>query len=93
MTIIKKLQTLAEAGPEAEANRDRAEGRRARFIGEKDPASLVETSKLYLSDGDNEFYQDYLVQLRDPLNPRGLELSATISSANTRASAARAFSR
>ncbi len=45
---------------------------RYRFIGEKDPASLVEASKIYLNHTNNDFYQDYLVQLRAPINPRGL---------------------
>ena len=39
---------------------------------EKDPASLVESSRLRLNETDDPFYQDYLVQLRPPLNPRGL---------------------
>ena len=48
---------------------------RGRFVGEKDPASLTESSRLYLNATDDAFYQDYLVQLRQPLNPRGLPKS------------------
>ena len=36
-----------------------------RFIGEKDPASLIESSRLHLNDTDDAFYQDYLVQIRE----------------------------
>src|SRR5206468_3011150 len=36
---------------------------------------LVESSKLVLNETDNGFYQDYLVQLRTPPNPRRLPRS------------------
>ena len=51
---------------------------RNRFIGEKDPASLTESSRLYLNATDDAFYQDYLVQLREPLNPRRLPQSTRL---------------
>src|SRR5439155_19179780 len=75
LVIIGKLQELASAGVEPEANRERAAALRNRFVGEKDPASLVESSKLVLNETDNGFYQDYLVQLRTPPNPRRLPRS------------------
>ena len=52
---------MAAAGVDAEANTARAQGLRDRFIGEKDPASLTESSRLYLNATDDAFYQDYLV--------------------------------
>jgi hypothetical protein len=75
LAVIGYLQDLAAAGIDAEANRERAAALRTKFIGEKDPASLVEASKLALNATDNAFYQDYLVQLRKPLNARGLPKS------------------
>lgn len=75
LAVIDRLNRMADRGLDPEANRDRANELRSRFIGEKDPASLVETSRLYLNETDNAFYQDYLVQLRPPLNPRGLPKS------------------
>jgi hypothetical protein len=75
LAIIRELHHMADDGSEPDANRERAAELRARFIGEKDPASLVESSRLYLNETDNAFYQDYLVQLRNPLNPRGLPRS------------------
>ena len=72
LAIIDKLQRMAAAGADEERNRARATELRNRFIGEKDPASLVESSRLRLNETDDPFYQDYLVQLRKPLNPRGL---------------------
>lgn len=75
LATLGRLGELAETGHDAEANRERAMAIRGRFIGEKDPASLVESSKLFLNSTDDAFYQDYLVQLRAPLNPRGLAKS------------------
>jgi hypothetical protein len=75
LAVISYLQALADAGIEPDASRERASALRSRFIGEKDPASLVEASKLSLNATDNAFYQDYLVQLRSPLNARGLPKS------------------
>jgi hypothetical protein len=54
------------------ANAERASELRKRFIGEKDPASLLQSSKLFLNDTDDGFCQDHLVQLRAPISPRGL---------------------
>lgn len=64
-----------DGGEHADQNRERAVALRTRFIDEKDPASLVESSKLFLNQTDDAFYQDYLVQIRPPLNPRGLPKS------------------
>lgn len=75
LAVIAKLQEIAQSGTDPTANLERAAGLRSRFIGEKDPASLVESSKLFLNETDNPFYQDYLVQIRAPLNPRGLARS------------------
>ena len=75
LAIIAKLQRIADRNIDAERNRERATELRNRFIGEKDPASLVESSRLNLSRADDAFYQDYLVQLRIPPNPRGLPRS------------------
>ena len=75
LAVIAKLGALADRGVDPDANTERGKELRNRFIGEKDPASLVESSRLYLNETDNAFYQDYLVQLREPLNPRALPKS------------------
>ena len=72
LAVIDALQRLAANEIEEEENAARASELRKRFIGEKDPASLVESSRLNLNDTDDGFYQDFLVQLRNPPNPRGL---------------------
>ena len=75
LAVIAKLRTMAETGIDSNANLDRGKEIRNRFVGEKDPASLTESSRLYLNETENAFYQDYLVQLRTPRNPRGLPRS------------------
>lgn len=75
LAVIGKLRAMADKEIDPDANRERAQELRNRFIGEKDPASLIENSRLFLNETDNPFYQDYLVQLRTPLNPRGLPKS------------------
>ena len=75
LAVIAKLEDLAKDGREADANRDRSKELRNRFVGERDPASLVEHSRLTLNDTNDAFYQDYLVQLRKPHNVRGLPTS------------------
>lgn len=75
LAIIQMLNSLGDTDDERDRNLDRAKRLRERFIGEKDPASLLESSKLFLNANDDAFYQDYLVQLRQPNNPRGLTRS------------------
>ena len=72
LAVIDRLQRMAEQGMDPAQNRERAQELRNRFIGEKDPASLIERSRLALNKTDDGFYQDYLVQIREPRNPRGL---------------------
>jgi hypothetical protein len=75
LAIISRLLELADSGIDAATNRDRAQDFQSRFIGERDPASRVVTSKLTLNATDNGFYQDYLVARRKPKNRRGLPRS------------------
>ena len=75
LAVIARLGVLAGEEVDAEANAERARELRNRFVGEKDPASLTESSRLYLNETDDAFYQDCLVQLRPPLEPRSLPAS------------------
>lgn len=75
LAIIGRLLSMATSGLDPDDNRERSRELRNRFVGERDPASLVESSRLHLNETDNVFYQDYLIQLRNPLNPRGLPKS------------------
>ena len=62
LAVIAKLHRMADQEIDAERNRERARELRNRFIGEKDPASLVEISRLNLSRADDAFYQDYIAR-------------------------------
>lgn len=75
LAVIAKLDDLANEGNDTDANRDRSKELRNRFVGEKDPASLLEHSRLSLNTTDDDFYQDFLVQLRKPYKLRGLPAS------------------
>ena len=75
LAVIAKLEDLAREGIDSEANRERSKSLRNRFVGEKDPASLVEHSRLTLNHTNDGFYQDILVQLREPHNLHGLAAS------------------
>ncbi|MBS2024070.1 MAG: DUF262 domain-containing protein [Deltaproteobacteria bacterium] len=75
LAVIERLQSLAKRGVDSVANEERAGTLRDRFIGDKDPVSLLHTSKLELNSADNGFFQDNLVQLRKPLNVRSLSAS------------------
>lgn len=75
LAVIAQLGKLADSGVEPDNNRERATSLRNSFIGQKDPVSLFESSKLLLNVTDRAFYQDNLVQLRAPLVPKRLPKS------------------
>ena len=75
LAVIARLQAMAEEGIDPGKNAERALELRNRYIGEKDPASLTQSSRLSLNEIDDAFYQDYLVQLQSPENVRKLPKS------------------
>lgn len=75
LAVIAHLDSMVRNGIDTERNRERSRELRNRFVGEKDPASLLEHSRLHLNDTDNAFYQDRLIQLKAPLNARKLPQS------------------
>ena len=70
LAVIDLLNSMGDEEIESEKNRERSLTLRNRFIGEKDLDSFVESSRFRLNSTDDEFYQDYLVQLDNPLNLR-----------------------
>ena len=75
IAVISKIQNLIDQDVEKEANTDRLAILRRNYLGDKDPRSLRYSSKLQLNDNNNDFYQSYLINLREPLNPRSLNKS------------------
>ena len=75
LAVIQNIQDLIDRGEETEDNRLRIEELRRSFLGQRDPASLHYSSKLFLNENNDPFYQSYLLQLRRPANERSLLVS------------------
>lgn len=78
LAIVDALQQLAGNGVEPEANSERARSLRSTFLSHREPVSLTEISKLSLNLVDDPFFQDNLLQLRPPQNPRALPTSCRL---------------
>lgn len=68
LAIINKIRTLANDGIDKEANSERAELLMKQYIGQKDPSSLHYSSKLFLNENNDGFYQQRLLTFRQPVN-------------------------
>lgn len=66
LAVIKVFEDWIEEGIDPEPNKERKELLRTRFLGYKDPSSLVPTSKLKLNRNNDDFYRSYLLRLRKP---------------------------
>ena len=55
LAVINRLEGMARDGIDPADNAERARELRNRFIGEKDPASLIESCRLHLNDADDAF--------------------------------------
>jgi uncharacterized protein with ParB-like and HNH nuclease domain len=72
LAVIKRIQDLIDRGIESEDNAERINELRRGFLGQKDPASLHYSSKLFLNENNDPFYQRNLLQLISPQNERSL---------------------
>ncbi|MFN5308201.1 MAG: DUF262 domain-containing protein [Candidatus Kapaibacterium sp.] len=72
LAVIKRIQYLIDSGTEPENNSERISELRRGFLGQKDPASLHYSSKLFLNENNDPFYQRNLLQLISPQNERTL---------------------
>ncbi len=75
LAVIKKIQDLIDAEIEQEENQERKNLLMNTYVGAKDAVSLNYSSKLFLNENNDSFYQSYLLQLRVPNNPRRLPAS------------------
>ncbi|MCX6592166.1 MAG: DUF262 domain-containing protein [Acidobacteria bacterium] len=75
LAVLDRIRTLVDRGVNADENKLRYELLFSQFIGSRDPASLRASSKLTLNKTDDGFYQHFMVQFRQPINPRRLEPS------------------
>jgi uncharacterized protein with ParB-like and HNH nuclease domain len=72
LATIKKIKDLIDSGIDAENNTERISELRRGFLGQKDPASLHYSSKLFLNENNDPFYQRNLLQIIPPQNERTL---------------------
>lgn len=75
VAVIEKIRQLVEQNVQPEANRDRQEILKRTYLGDRDPRSLRYSSKLFLNENNDDFYQSNLINLRKPLNIRALSKS------------------
>lgn len=72
LAVINEIRKLVEKGIEVEENKERIDILMRQYIGQKDPASLNYSSKLFLNENNDAFYQTRLLNFRAPLNVRKL---------------------
>jgi uncharacterized protein with ParB-like and HNH nuclease domain len=70
--IIDAIQKLSEKGIEEVANKERVDILMRQYIGQKDPTSLNYSSKLFLNENNDGFFQNRLVGFKEPVNVRKL---------------------
>ncbi len=72
LAIIKNIQDLIDNGIESSENEERIKELRRGFLGQRDPGSLLYSSKLFLNENNDAFYQSRLLQLQQPVNEKTL---------------------
>lgn len=75
IVVINKIKRLAEQGNQPKENQERQEILRRTYLSDKDARSLRYSSKIRLNDNNDGFYQDYLINLKQPRNIRSLAKS------------------
>lgn len=82
LAIIKRIRDLVENEIDTDNNKDRIDLLMTRYIGEKEPVSLHYSKKLSLNENNEQFYSNFLPELKDPLSPRSLSSSDKLLNAN-----------
>ena len=72
LAIIDAIQKLADKGIDVAQNKERVEILMRQYIGQKDPTSLSYSSKLFLNENNDGFFQNRLVGFKEPINVRKL---------------------
>lgn len=68
LAIITKIKELADGGIEKENNEERVNLLIKDYIGQKDSVSLKYSSKLFLNENNDGFFQTRLINFRSPVN-------------------------
>lgn len=72
LAVINAIQQLADNDIEPEANNERVKILMRQYIGQKDPTSLSYSSKLFLNENNDGFFQQRLISFKEPINIRKL---------------------
>jgi uncharacterized protein with ParB-like and HNH nuclease domain len=72
LAVINEIRKLVDKGIEVDENNERIDILMRQYIGQKDPTSLNYSSKLFLNENNDAFYQTRLLNFRTPLNVRKL---------------------
>lgn len=68
LAVIKKIKDLADDNVDKENNKERVELLIQDYIGQKDSVSLKYSSKLFLNENNDGFFQTRLINFREPVN-------------------------
>jgi uncharacterized protein with ParB-like and HNH nuclease domain len=68
LAFIARIQKLSDDGIDVEANKERVDILMRQYIGQKDPASLRYSSKIFLNENNDGFYQQRLLAFKTPIN-------------------------
>jgi uncharacterized protein with ParB-like and HNH nuclease domain len=72
LAIISTIKSFINSGIEVEQNKERVDILMRQYIGQKDPTSLTYSSKLFLNENNDGFFQNRLIGFKDPINVRKL---------------------
>ena len=75
IAIIEKIQDLVNRDIDPDANQVRQSILRRTYLGDKEATSLRYSSKLFLNENNDDFYQGNLINLREPRSLRSLRRS------------------
>jgi uncharacterized protein with ParB-like and HNH nuclease domain len=68
LAFIAKIQKLSDENIDTVANKERVDILMRQYIGQKDPASLRYSSKIFLNENNDGFYQQRLLAFKQPIN-------------------------
>jgi uncharacterized protein with ParB-like and HNH nuclease domain len=78
LAIIASIQKIADKGIDIDENTERVDILMRQYIGQKDPSSLSYSSKLFLNENNDGFFQNRLVGFKEPVNVKKLSDSETL---------------
>lgn len=75
LAFINQIRILVDEGVDVNENKERVELLMKQYIGQKNPSSLKYSSKLFLNENNDGFYQQRLLAFKNPINESKLSTS------------------